>query len=131
VSIQQMDYLFWIYLINSTILICHEIDSAFWQEWKLLNPKDNGGINAFLLLHIPMIFLILIGLVLVYDNRLAGYIISFIVAAGGLFAFFFHFYFIRKGRPEFNTPVSKGLIISAFAFSILQVLFTILEIVRS
>jgi hypothetical protein len=39
-----MDLLFWIYLTNAVILINHEIDSAFWQEWKLINPKQKNGI---------------------------------------------------------------------------------------
>src|SRR4030042_806276 len=106
-----MDLLFWTYLINAVILINHEIDSAYWQEWKLINPNDKDGINGFLILHLPMIFAILLGLVLVYEDKFAGLIISLILSAGGLFAFFFHFYHLRKGRPEFNTIISKGMII--------------------
>lgn len=121
--------LFWIYLSNAVILIIHEIDSAYWQEWKLLNPDNKNGINGFLILHIPMIFIILLGLVLVHEGRLAGMIISIILAAGGLFAFFFHFYHLRKGKPEFNTPVSKGLIIATLVISIFQMILTIKQMV--
>jgi hypothetical protein len=102
-----MDLLFWIYLINAVILINHEIDSAYWQEWKLINPNDRDGINGFLILHLPMIFAILLGLVLVYEGNTAGLIISLILSAGGIFAFFFHFYHLYKGRPEFNTWPQK------------------------
>jgi hypothetical protein len=52
-----------------------------------------------------------------------------ILAAGGLFAFFFHFYHLRKGRPEFNTPLSKGLIISTFVVSVIQIVLTIKQII--
>ncbi len=31
------DLLFWLYLTNAAILICHEIDSAYWREWELIN----------------------------------------------------------------------------------------------
>jgi hypothetical protein len=48
-----MDLLFWIYLINAVILINHEIDSAYWQEWKLFNPNDENRINGFLIIHYP------------------------------------------------------------------------------
>jgi len=120
-----MDLLFWIYLINATILINHEIDSAYWQEWKLIDPNDKNGINGFLILHFPMILAILLGLVFVYDNKFAGLIFSLILSAGGLFAFFFHFYHLRKGKPEFNTVLSKGLIISTFIISLFQIILTI------
>jgi uncharacterized membrane protein len=126
-----MDLLFWIYLINTVFLINHEIDSAYWQEWKLLNPNAKDGINGFLLMHIPMLFLILFGLVLVYEHKLAGMIISLLLSAGGLFAFFFHFYHLRKGKPEFNTLVSKAIIISTFVLSIFQVFLTIRQILLS
>ena len=105
-----MDLLFWIYITNAVILINHEIDSAYWQEWRLINPNDKNGINGFILMHFPMLFIILFGLVLVYEHQLSGYVISMILAAGGLFAFFFHFYHLRKGKPEFNTVLSKALI---------------------
>lgn len=117
--------LFWIYLINAVILIVHEIDSAYWQEWKLLNPNDNKGINGFLILHFPMIFAILLGLVLVYESKLAGYIISLLLSAGGLFAFFFHTHHLRKGRQEFNTLLSKSIIIATFLLSLAQIILTI------
>jgi len=120
-----MDLLFWIYLINAVILINHEIDSAYWQEWTLLIPDAKNGINGFLLIHIPLLFFVLLGLVLVYEHRLAGLIVSLLLSAGGLFAFFFHFYHLRKGKPEFNTPISKSLIISTFILSVLQTLLTI------
>jgi uncharacterized membrane protein len=124
-----MDLLFWIYLINATILINHEIDSAYWQEWKLINPNDKNGINGFLIMHFPMIFAILLGLVLVYEDKFAGLIISLILSACGLFAFFFHFYHLRKGRPEFDTMISKGMIISTLIISIFQMILTIKQMI--
>jgi uncharacterized membrane protein len=125
-----MDLLFWIYIVNAVILINHEIDSAYWQEWKLINPNDKDGINGFILMHFPMLFLILFGLVLVFEHRLSGYIISLILAAGGLFAFFFHFYHLRKGKPEFNSVLSKSLIVSTFVISIVQIILTVKQIIN-
>ena len=117
--------LFWVYLANAVILLVHEIDSAYWQEWKLINPDAKNGINGFLILHIPMVLIILLGLVLVSENKFAGLIISLIVSGGGLFAFVFHTNFLRKGRPEFNTMISKSLIISTLLISIFQLILTI------
>jgi uncharacterized membrane protein len=122
--------LFWIYLTNAVILIVHEIDSAYWQEWKLLDPEAKNGINGFLVLHFPMIFVILLGLVYVYENRFAGLIISLILAAGGLFAFFFHMVHLRKGRSEFNTLLSKSIIISTLIISLAQIVLTINQMIK-
>jgi uncharacterized membrane protein len=116
-------------LINAVILINHEIDSPYWQEWKLINPDAKDGINGFLILHLPMIFAILFGLVLVYEGKFAGLIFSLILSTGGLFAFFFHFYHLRKGRPEFNTVISKALIISTFVISVFQIILTIKQMI--
>ena len=124
-----MDLLFWTYLINATILIIHEMDSAYWQEWKLIYPNDQNSINGFLILHIPMIIAILLGLIFIYDNRFAGLILSLVLSAGGLFAFFFHFYHLRKGKQEFNTILSKGLIISTFVISAFQIILTIKQMI--
>jgi hypothetical protein len=120
----MMDLLFWIYLINASILICHEIDSAYWQEWELIFPDVRNGINGFLILHLPVVFTVLLGAVLLYEGTLAGMIISLALAWGGMFAFFFHFYHIRKGSPGFSTIISKGLIISTFAISVFQMILT-------
>ena len=61
--------LFWIYLVNSVLLINHEIDSAYWQEWELLHLP--GGITGFLLVHFPVLFANLGGLVLVCRQTVA------------------------------------------------------------
>lgn len=121
--------LFWIYMTNAVILLVHEIDSAYWQEWKLINPDDKNGINGFLILHIPMVFLILLGLVYVYEDKFVGLIISLLLSAGGLFAYFFHFYHLRKGRLEFNTIISKGIIISTLIISVFQIILTIKQMI--
>jgi hypothetical protein len=122
------DLLLWIYLANAIILINHEIDSAYWQEWKLINPNIKNGINGFLLLHLPLTFLVLYGLVLINNHSFAGLIISIMLSASGLFAFFFHTYHLRKGRPEFNTIISKTIIYGTFITSIVQMIVTIVII---
>lgn len=124
-----MDLLFWVYLANAVILINHEIDSAYWQEWKLLKPDERNGINGFLILHVPILFIVLIGLVLVYDQKFAGLFFSLFLSLSGLYAFIFHVYYLRKGRPEFNTVVSKTLIISTFVLSVFQIILTLSEMV--
>ena len=110
--------LFWLYLTNAILLINHEIDSAYWQEWKLF--KLPGGITGFLLLHFPLLFLILYGLVQVNEQTTAGLVISLVLCFGGLFAFSIHNYFIRKGRHEFKTPVSSFILVATLLVSLIQ-----------
>ena len=54
------DILLWIYLFNAILIIMHEIDSGYWKEWELFRMK--GGITFFLLLYIPLLFVVLYGL---------------------------------------------------------------------
>jgi hypothetical protein len=106
------------------------MDSAYWQEWKLMNPNDENGIYGFLLWHFPIIIIILLGLVFVYDKIFIGLIISLLLSACGIFAFFFHFHHLTKGKQEFNTLLSKGLIVSTFGVSIFQIILTIMRMVK-
>lgn len=82
------DILFWLYMINSILLINHEIDSAYWKEWELF--KIPGGITGFLLVHFPLLFFVLYGLVLVSSHSSSGLIFSLILCLGGIFAFAIH-----------------------------------------
>ncbi len=114
--------LFWLYLTNAILLIIHEIDSAFWKEWELF--KLPGGISGFLILHFPLLFLILYGLVLVAEQSFLGLIASLILSAGGIFAFCIHTAFIRKGRHEFNTPISRFILALMLGVSTIQAAVT-------
>ncbi len=125
----DLSLIFWIYLINSVILINHEIDSAYWQEWKLFNPDYTSDVKGFLLIHFPILFAILFGLILIERELLAGYVISFFVALSGIFAFFFHFYHLRKGCKEFNNWLSKLILILTLPLSIIQIVLTIMNII--
>ncbi|MBW2487822.1 MAG: hypothetical protein JRE72_10395 [Deltaproteobacteria bacterium] len=115
--------LFWIYLVNAILLINHEIDSAYWKEWELF--KLPGGIGAFLLLHVPLLFLILYGLVCLDRQTAFGLVASMVVSAGGIFAFCIHMAFIGKGRHEFDTPISRLILYLTLLVSIVQATVTI------
>lgn len=117
------DILFWIYLVNSVLLINHEIDSAYWKEWDLF--KLPGGISGFLLIHIPILFFVLYGLVLVFQQSYTGLIFSLILSLSGIFAFTAHMYFIRKGRDEFKIPMSMFILVSTLIVSLAQAYLTI------
>jgi len=117
------DLLPWLYLANSVLLINHEIDSAYWKEWELF--RFPGGLTGFLLLHFPLLFLILLGLILVYRHSWGGLIFSFALCFGGLFAFTVHTYFLGKGHTEFNKPISKFILVAILLVSLVQLTATL------
>ena len=112
------EILFWLYLVNSVLLINHEIDSAFWKEWDLFHLP--GGISGFLWIHFPLLFVILYGLVRVFQGAFDGLLFSLLLSSGGVFAFVIHMVFIKKGNKEINVDVSMncdiGTLNSLFPF---------------
>jgi chromate transport protein ChrA len=118
------EILFWLYLANAVLLITHEIDSAYWQEWKMFGIP--GGVNGFLILHLPLVFLVLYGLVLVFQQAFSGLIFSLLLSFAGIFAFIVHTLFIKLGREEFRTPLSLGILIASFIVSLAQAAVTVL-----
>ena len=117
------ELLVWLYLINSVLLVNHEIDSAYWNEWKLF--KLPGGINGFLVVHFPLLFLVFYGMILVYQGSQMGLIFSLGLSFAGIFAFIAHMYFIKNGRNEFNVPISLFILVSALIVSLIQGAVTI------
>ena len=116
------DLLFWLYLTNAVLLINHEIDSAYWKEWEIF--KLPGGITGFLLLHFPLLFFVLYGLVLIERQSFWGFIFSIILCLGGIFAFVIHTYFLKHGRREFDKPLSKLILVLTLLVSMAQMIVT-------
>ena len=121
-----LDAMFWFYFMNAVLLIVHEIDSAYWKEWELF--KLPGGITGFLIIHFPLIGAILFGLVAITQWYVVGLVFSFILCAGGLFAFTIHTYFLKKGREEFNSPISIIILIATLVVSLIQLVLTFLVV---
>jgi hypothetical protein len=117
------DFLIWLYLFNSVLLINHEIDSAYWKEWELF--KLPGGITGFLLIHFPLLLFVLYGLILVSRQTFSGMIFSLILCLGGIFAFSIHTYFLKNGRKEFDMPISKLILAATLIVSIVQLIVTV------
>jgi len=117
------DILTWTYLVNSVLLIDHEIDSAYWKEWDLL--KLPGGIAGFLAMHVPLVFAILLGLIMVYQHSFAGLIFSLVLSFAGMLAFLLHLFYIRRGRTEFKTPISLSILSVMMVTSLFQAAITV------
>jgi hypothetical protein len=119
----MFDALFWVYLINAVLLITHEIDSAYWKEWELF--KLPGGAGCFVLLHLPLVFILLYGLYGVIQQTTWGLIVSLVFGLGGIFAFTIHTTFIKRGKPQFKTLVSQSILATTLAVSIAQVVIIV------
>ena len=117
------ELLLWIYIANATLLVNHEIDAVHWKEWDLFNIK--GGMTGFLVLHLFLVVVILGGLVLAIRSAFWGPVMSLVMGAVGAFTFSIHAYYLKKGRPEFNTPLSLGILVSILVVSSIQLALTI------
>ena len=95
------------YILNATLLLLHEIESAYEKEWEIL--KLPGKISGFLLLHIPIIILIFYGLIEIEKNSTIGLIFSIITGIGGVIPFIVHKIIVRK-KNHFNLLISNAII---------------------
>jgi hypothetical protein len=122
----MLDLCFWLYLANSVVLICHEIDSAYWKEWRLFghffgSGSDERCLGLFLALHVPMLLTVQWGLVETWRHSFAGLVLSLVLGGAGIFAFSIHAYFLKTGRPEFRVPMSMALLTTTLIVSLGQI----------
>lgn len=116
---QQNSVPLWLYIINATLLTCHEIDSAYWREWELFHLP--GGADLFVALHLPLVGLILWGLVLIAREQLAGRWFALGLGVAGLAGGLLHGWFLLHGDSRFRSPVSIALIVAFLFVSALQI----------
>jgi hypothetical protein len=112
-----------LYALDIALFAAHEIDSAYWQEWKLFGLP--GGIGLFVLLHVPLLYAFAWGLTPLTTGKRAGYVLALLLAATGFAALFIHGGFISAGHAEFRTPVSLGVIAVMWVISIALAGFTL------
>ncbi len=96
-----------LYILNATLLLLHEIESAYEKEWEIL--KLPGKITGFLLLHIPIIIFIFYGLIEIEKNSTIGLISGIVMGIGGVIPFLVHKIIIRKAE-HFNLVISNVII---------------------
>jgi len=97
-----------LYLLNVALLIAHEIDAAYWLEWRLFGLP--GGNQAFVAAHIPLIVLVIWGYERLRANTRTGNWLSLTVCFVGLFALASHAMILIIGRPEFREPGSMAIL---------------------
>ncbi len=110
--------LLWLYLMNAAVLITHEIDSAYWHEWELFGLP--GGVQVFLGLNLLLVIVVLYGHQALALGRVSGFVLSWALAAGGLFAVIIHTCFLLRGGGAFRLPASLALLVTTFVLSLAQ-----------
>jgi hypothetical protein len=108
----------WLYLTNTVLLTVHEIDSAYWHEWQLLRLP--GGIDLFLILHIPILGVVLYGFWRVVQQRAGARAFSGALAVVGIGTFSLHMILMAAGNPEFREPVSLTVLGAVLVVSGIQ-----------
>jgi hypothetical protein len=100
--------LVFLYILNVTLLILHEIESAYEKEWDIL--KLPGKITGFLLFHIPILFLMFYGLLCIIQFPQTRLLISVVSGIAGFVPFMVHKLIVPK-KGHFNKPISNAIII--------------------
>jgi hypothetical protein len=97
-----------LYVATASLLVVHELDSAFWHEWELFRLP--GGEPGFVLAHLPLVALVVWGYGRLVAGARVGLWVSVAVAAGGIAAPILHGAFLAAGRQEFRTTPSLAVI---------------------
>lgn len=107
-----------LYALNFALVAAHEVDSAYWQEWRSFRLP--GGIQFFTSLHIPLFLLFLWGFGQVWEGRSSARAWSLFLAVTGIACFVIHTSFLLAGSPGFRLPGSLALIGLILTVSIAQ-----------
>jgi hypothetical protein len=115
--------LIFFYILSVTLLILHEIESGYEKEWEIL--KLPVKITGFLILHIPIIFILFYGLYSIIQYPQTKVIIAIIIGVAGFIPFLVHKIIFNK-KEYFNKSVSNiiiyGNIISGTALIVLGIM---------
>ena len=98
-----------LYILNATLLVLHELESAYEKEWEIL--KLPGRITGFLLLHVPLLILLFYGLLEVEKNSTIGMAFGIVFGFGGIIPFVVH-KLVFKTKNRFNSLISNVIIYS-------------------
>ncbi len=112
----------WLYLLNASVLITHEIDSAYWREWDLFGLP--GGLQFFLVFNLALVVVVLYGLAAIARSSRGALVFSWLLVGGGVVASVVHGCFLASGSRAFRQPISLALLAAALLLSSLQAVVT-------
>jgi len=112
-NMTKLDHL---YVWTTTLLLAHQIDSAYWREWNLFGIP--GGVQVFVLLNLPLVLLFLFGLVQVVRAPRVGARFALALALVGFTTFFIHLWFVWRGHSEFEVFTSWAILSATLVASL-------------
>lgn len=100
------------FMLGLSLLLVHELDAVRCHEWRIFPGlsalSDEWGLRIFIVLHVPLIF-VLLGAVAAGPGAMLVIVLDlFFVLHLGL-----HLLFLRHPRNEFGDRVSWTLIVGA------------------
>ncbi len=107
-----------LFLLNSTVLITHQIDAAYWHEWNLFHLPGGNQLN--LILNLPIIALVLLAFLQVATRSPRQRLCHQFLASLGLLTFAIHSGFFLTGHSEFRQPMSLLLLAATLMLSMAQ-----------
>lgn len=110
-----------IFLLNATVLITHQIDAAYWQEWELFHLPGGNQLN--LLLNLPIIALVLWAHRQVAADTARSRNAHRLLAFLGFLTVLLHGAFFAAGHQQFVQPVSIALLIATGILSGLELAY--------
>ncbi|MBQ8116113.1 MAG: hypothetical protein IJ145_08335 [Prevotella sp.] len=117
---------FFTYNLTVLLVIAHFLDSAKEREWT--DFLYRGSYTGWLISSLFLIALAMAGIVPVYMGNQWGYILSIIVALGGLGAAGYHIPMHRSGKSEVcHNGLSYGIMAVLSVFCILLLIVTLLK----
>ncbi len=96
------------YLTTLCLLVFHQIDAAYWQEWEMFYLP--GGIQLYLVFNIIIIPVLLMGYKSVIVGSDSRFKFSYLCAGLGILTFTIHGLFLLFGHEQFTLPLSLLLI---------------------
>lgn len=118
------DILVLTFIANASLLILHELDSAFEREWEILRLP--GGISGFLLLHIPILLFLFYGTILLERGSTAGVPLSIFAGIGGTVPLLVHKVLVKRS-DRFNRLGSSVLLFANCGTGVLLVVLGFLR----
>lgn len=112
------------YILNNTLLLIHEIESGYEEEWKIFNLPF--GITGFLIIHVPFIIPMFYGAIGIQNGSKAGLISGIVWGIIGILPIFMHKLFFYKDN-KFNRLSSNILFVSNLITGISLITLTILN----
>ena len=108
--------------LNLSLVMAHQADAAYWEEWEMFGIP--GGIQVFTLFNLGAFALLLWCFVAVVQRKPSGMRASFVIAALSGVVLPIHAAFASVGFTQFHLPVSIAVIVGTFVVSIWQAVLT-------